>query len=214
MRIAHVSPCVEEVSIESDGPEARGVAFLTKGLIRFGHDVTVFASGDSRVSGALVSVAPLALRHYPAPKRHLSEALTLLAVEKALSTASPFDLIHVHAGFTAFPLMRRSPFPIVATVYGSLDAPEVLRLYREFKELALVATSSEQVRQCPELNWQAVIPWHLPQQQDGRCEETLDALVETAMAYTAVYDRIVMATIARRQPVQPLYSLQGAESRL
>ncbi len=214
MRIAHVSPFFEEVSIERGGPEARNVAFLTRGLTRFGHDVTVFASGDSRVSGTLVSVAPLALRHYPAPKRHLSEGLTFLALEKAFSTASPFDLIHVHAGFTAFPLMRRSPLPIVATVYGPLDAPEVVKLYREFKELALVATSAEQVRLCPELNWQAVIPWHLPPQQDGSFAETLDPLVETAMAYTAVYERIVTATVERRRPVRPVYSLQGAESHL
>lgn len=214
MRIAHVSPFFEEVSIESEGSEARGVAFLARGLVRFGHDVTVFASGDSRVSGSLVPVAPLALRHYPTPKRHLSEGLAFLALDKAFSAAFPFDLIHVHAGFTAFPLMRRSPLPIVATVYGSLDAPEVVKVYREFKELALVATSMDQVRQCPELNWQAVIPWHLPPQQDGPCTEALDALVETAMAYTAVYERLVTAWVERRQSLRPVYSLQGAESHL
>lgn len=213
MRIAHVSPFFEEVSNESEGPEARGVAFLTRGLIRFGHDVTVFASGDSRVSGTLVSVAPLALRHYPSPKRHLSEGLTFLALEKAFSATAPFDLIHVHAGFTAFPLMRRSPLPIVATVYGSLDAPEVVKVYREFKELALVATSVEQVRQCPELNWQAIVPWQVPLPQDGPSVETLDSFVETALAYTAVYERIVAAESERRRPVRPVYSFQCAESR-
>ena len=213
MRIAHVSPFFEEVSNESTGPEARGVAFLTGGLVRFGHDVTVFASGDSKVSGTLVPVAPLALRHYPSPKRHLSEGLTFLALEKALSIVPPFEIIHMHAGFTAFPLMRRSPLPVVATIYGPLDAPEVLKIYREFKELALVATSAEQIRQCPELNWQALIPSNLSLRQEGPFAETLDSLVETAMAYTAVYDRIV-ARDERRRPAGTVYSLQGAESRL
>ncbi|WHZ24239.1 MAG: hypothetical protein OJF47_003351 [Nitrospira sp.] len=214
MRIAHVSPFFEEVSIEGEGSESRGVAFLARGLVRFGHDVTVFASGDSRVSGSLVPVSPLALRHYPTPKRHLSEGLAFLALDKAFSATTPFDLIHVHAGFAAFPLMRRSPLPTVATVYGSLDAPEVVKVYREFRELALVATSMDQVRQCPELNWQAVVPWHLPPRQDGPCTETLDALVETAMAYTAVYERLVAGWAERRQSFQPLYSFQGAESRV
>jgi hypothetical protein len=214
MRIAHVSPFFEEVSVDVEGLEGRGVAFLAKGLVRFGHDVTVFASGDSRVSGTLVPVTHQALRHYPSPKRHLSEGLAFLALEKAFSTASPFDLIHVHAGFAAFPLMRRSPVPIVATVYGPLDAPEVVKVYREFKELALVATSAEQVRQCPELNWQALIPWNLPLQQEGRFGADLDSLVETATAYTAVYDRVVRASVTRRRPVRPSFSLQAVESRL
>ncbi len=214
MRIAHVSPFFEEVSVESEGLNERGVAFLAGSLIRFGHDVTVFASGDSTVPGTLVPVSPQALRHYPSPKRHLAEGLTFLALEKAFSTSSPFDLVHVHAGFTVFPLMRRSPLPIMATVYDSLDAPEVVKVYREFKELALVATSADQIRQCPELNWQSLIPWKLPSQRGGQFGEKFDSLVETAMAYTAVYDRIVTATVERRRPVRPTYALQGVVSRL
>ena len=214
MRIAHVSPLIEEVSVESEGLNARGVAFLTGCLIRFGHDVTVFASGGSKVSGTLVPVSPKALRHYPSPKRHLAEGLTSLALEKVFSTDARFDLVHVHAGFTVFPLMRRSPLPIMATVYDSLDAPEVVKVYREFKELALVATSADQIRRCPDLNWQSLIPWNVPSQLRGPFEDELDSLVETALAYTAVYDRIVSAGATRQRPVQPIYSLQGLVSRL
>ena len=214
MRIAHVSPFFEEVSVESNGLNARGIACLAEGLIRFGHDVTVFAGGDSRVAGTLVPVSPLALRHYPSPKRHLSEGLTFLALEKAFSTAYPFDLIHVHAGFTAFPLMRRSPVPILATVYDSLELPEVVTLYREFKELALVATSPGQVRQCPELNWQTLLPWNVPPQGEERAAEEFDCFVEAAIAYTAVYDRVITGAIGRRKSVRQTYSLQGAVSRV
>ncbi|HPV82057.1 MAG TPA: glycosyltransferase [Nitrospira sp.] len=212
MRIAQVSQCVEEVSNESERPDARGVEFLTRSLIRFGHEVTVFASGDSRVSGRLVPVSPQALRHYPAPKRHLSEGLTFLALEKAFSMVSSFDLLHVHAGFTAFPLMRRSPLPTVATVYGSLDAPEVLRLFREFNELPLEATSAEQIRQCPDLNWLALIPLPAPCQPSEVDAETLDSLVETATAYTAVYEGLIERAVRHGQAVRPVYSLQDVET--
>jgi len=212
MRIAQVSQCVEEVSNESERPDARGVEFLTRSLIRFGHEVTVFASGDSRVSGRLVPVSPQALRHYPAPKRHLSEGLTFLALEKAFSKGSSFDLLHVHAGFAAFPLMRRSPLPTVATVYGSLDAPEVLRVFREFNELPLEATSAEQIRQCPDLNWLALIPLPAPCQPSEVDAETLDSLVETATAYTAVYEGLIERAIRHGQAVRPVYSLQDVET--
>ena len=212
MRIAQVSQCVEEVSHESERPDARGVEFLTRSLIRFGHEVTVFASGDSRVSGRLVPVSPQALRHYPAPKRHLSEGLTFLALEKAFSKGSSFDLLHVHAGFAAFPLMRRSPLPTVATVYGSLDAPEVLRVFREFNELPLEATSAEQIRQCPDLNWLALIPLPAPCQPSEVDAETLDSLVETATAYTAVYEGLIERAVRHGQAVRPVYSLQDVET--
>ena len=212
MRIAQVSQCVEEVSNESERPDARGVEFLTRSLIRFGHEVTVFASGDSRVSGRLVPVSPQALRHYPAPKRHLSEGLTFLALEKAFSKGSSFDLLHVHAGFAAFPLMRRSPLPTVATVYGSLDAPEVLRVFREFNELPLEATSAEQIRQCPDLNWLALIPLPAPCQPSEVDAETLDSLVETATAYTAVYEGLIERAVRHGQAVRSVYSLQDVET--
>ncbi|MGC3975013.1 MAG: glycosyltransferase [Nitrospira sp.] len=211
MRIAQVSQFFEEVSSKSERPEVRGVEFLTRSLIRFGHEVTVFASGDSRVSGRLVPVSPQALRHYPSPKRHLSEGLTLLAIEKVLSMESSFDLLHVHAGFAAFPLMRRSPLPSVATVYGSLDAPEILRLFREFSELPLVATSAEQIRQCPDLNWLALIPVPAPCQPSEVHAETMDSLVETATAYTAVYEGIVERAARHIRAVRPAYALQGMQ---
>ena len=212
MRIAQISQCFEEVSSESERPEVRGVEFLTRSLMRFGHDVTVFASGDSRVSGRLIPVSPQAIRHYPSPKRHLSEGLTFLAIEKAFSMESSFDLLHVHAGFVAFPMMRRSPLPSVATVYGSLDAPEILQLFRAFRELPLVATSAEQIRQCPELNWLALIPVPVPCQRSEVPAETMDSLVETATAYTAVYESIVEGAVRPTHAVRPAYSLYDVQT--
>lgn len=203
MRIAHVCSVHEEVSFESDSQEGRGVAFLATGLLRSGHDVTLFASGDSQTQARLVPTIQRALRHHPSPKRHLAEGLTFLALEKALASDPPFDAVHVHVGFVAFPLMRRSPVPVVATVYGSLDSPEVLAVYREFRELTLIATSVEQIRQCPELNWAAVIPLNLPYQEHCRLVGKAAALDEMAAAYQAIYEDMLPVPAGRRRAVRP-----------
>ena len=203
MRIAHVCSVAEEVSFESDGAEGRGVAFLSTGLVRAGHDVTLFASADSQTPAMLVPTIQRALRHHPSPKRHLAEGLTFLSLEKAFASNPPFDVVHVHAGFVAFPLMRRSQVPIVATVYGSLESPEVLAVYRQFREVTLIATSVEQVRQCPELNWAAVIPWNFPYQELCRLVGKSAALDETAAAYQAVYEDLVPLAAARRRAIRP-----------
>lgn len=210
MRIAHVSPVFDEVSFDSRTQEGRGVAVLTTGLLRLGYHVTVFGSGDSTTSGALVPVAQRALRHHPAPKRHLAEGLVYLALEKAFAASPSFDLIHVHADFVAFPLMRRSPVPILATVYGRLDTPEVVQVYREFKELALVATAVEQMRRCPELNWQAIIPWNGPSQEPSRFAERTGAFEEIASAYAAVYERMAPAQRRRRRSSRAARSREDA----
>ena len=188
MRIAHISPFLEQVSSESQDPQGRTIFHLTKHLTRLGHDVRVFASGDSRTACELVPVAPLAMRSYPAPKRHLAEALAMLALEKALATLPSFDLIHLHSGLSCLPLMRRSPIPIVATVYEALDAPEVIGVYREFKELALIATCAEQLTQVSDLNWQAVIPCVdlLRWQQEPQAVEKIVRAHETVYEWSTI----------------------------
>ena len=188
MRIAQIAPFVDPVSFDSENPEGKVIAHLASGLIRLGHDVTVFASGDSTLPGDLVPVAPRAMRAYPAPKRHLADALTFLALEKAFATKPSFDLIHVHAGLVAFPLMRRSPSAVLATVYGELGAPELRHVYRQFKELALVATREDQIQECADLNWQSFIPIEFVREHhDHRALQ-----VHLARAYEAVYEWSVL----------------------
>lgn len=195
MNIAQIGPFHEAVSLHSEGPEGRMIASLTGELIRLGHEVTVFASGDSRTAGRLIPVAPLAMRAYRTPKRHLADALAMLALEKAFAMVPAFDVIHVHAGSVTFPLMRRSAIPIVATVYDPIDAPEVLRLHREFRELVLVATSAEQLQQAPDLNWQAVIPWDSPRGEVAHSE----LYARIAQAYESVYEWRTFRRPADRQ---------------
>ena len=206
MRIAHVSSVLHEVSTESNSLEGKGVAVLGMGLVRLGYEVTLFASGDSVTSGSLVPVLPRALRHHPAPKRHLLEGLVYLSLEKAFAASPPFDVIHVHAGFAAFPLIRRSPIPVLTTVYDPLDTPEVVRVYREFNELALVATSVEQIQRCPELNWQAVVTWNDQVRDTTGLPERAGVLEEIASAYAAVYERMTPALVPRIAPSRAVCS--------
>jgi hypothetical protein len=200
MRIAHVSSVFHEVSIESRSPEGKSVALLAMGLIRLGYEVTLFASGDSLTPGTLVPLVPRALRHHPAPKRHLSEGLLYLGLEKAFAASPAFDVIHVHAGFAAFPLMRRSPIPVLATVYDSLDTLEVAQVYREFKELPLVATSVEQIQRCPELNWQAIVARNERLHDPTGLHERVGGLEEIASVYAAVYERMAPSLAPRVPP--------------
>jgi antitoxin (DNA-binding transcriptional repressor) of toxin-antitoxin stability system len=209
MRIAHIGSVFHEVSFESESQEGREIAVLAAGLVRAGHDVTVFASGDSRTVAALVPMSQRALRHHPAPKRNLSEGLMYLALEKAFAASPAFDIIHVHAGFTAFPLMRRSPVPVLATVYGLLDTPEVAQVYRQFKELPLVATAIEQIQQCPDLNWQAIIPWHVSSHQRTRFAARVGAVEQLAGAYGAVYEQMMPAEAPRRRSSWLAHSRSG-----
>lgn len=208
MRIGHISPFWEQVSVESQHPQGGMIVHLTEQFTRLGHDVTVFASGDSRTAGTVVPVAPFSMRSYPAPKRHLAEALAMLALEKAFATVPSFDIIHVHSGLSCLPLMRRSPIPIVATVYESLDVPEVIRVYREFKELALIAMSAEQLTHAPDLNWQAVIPYaDMREAKNGPA-----AVAKIARTYEAVYEwrALGLGRSNRAAPhLRPVRSLNG-----
>lgn len=200
MRIAHVSSVFHEVSIESRSPEGKSVALLAMGLVRLGYEITLFASGDSLTPGTLVPLVPRALRHHAAPKRHLSEGLIYLGLEKAFAASPAFDVIHVHAGFAAFPLMRRSPIPVLATVYDPLDTLEVAQVYREFKELPLVATSVEQIQRCPELNWQAIVACNERLHDPTGLHERAGGLEEIASVYAAVYERMTPSIAPRVHP--------------
>src|SRR5437763_15312250 len=117
MRIAQVSPLVESVPPKHYGGTERIISYLTEELVRFGHKVTLFASGDSVTSAELVPVCPRSLRlsKSPDPIAH-----HFLMLERVFSRASEFDLIHFHIDYFHFPLSRRNPVPQAATLHGRL----------------------------------------------------------------------------------------------
>jgi glycosyltransferase involved in cell wall biosynthesis len=161
MRIAQVAPLAEAVPPKLYGGTERVVAYLTDALVELGHEVTLFASGDSATKAALSSVWPRALRLDSAVKDHF--APTLLQLETVASRAHQFDLIHCHLDYFSFPFLRRIRTPSVTTLHGRLDLPELPALYRMYGDMPVVSISDSQRVPLPEANFVATVLHGLPE---------------------------------------------------
>jgi glycosyltransferase involved in cell wall biosynthesis len=156
MRIAQVAPPFESVPPSRYGGTERVVATLTDELVQRGHDVTLFASGDSRTPARLVPVVDRALWHREPPYKDLAPfwPITLGYLAERLAD---FDVIHNHLDYWAFPLARVAPCPLVTTLHGRLDLPELQPLYRVFSDVPLVSISNAQRAPVAFANWVATI---------------------------------------------------------
>lgn len=151
LRVAIVAPLAEAVPPPLYGGTERVVSLLTEELVRRGHDVTLFASGDSRTSAELVASSDRALRTDPAVTDYIAYGMTELA--EVARRSGDFDLIHNHLDYLAFPTARLITTPTLTTTHGRLDLPEVRRVYREFPEQCLVAVSDDQRSYLPRAAW-------------------------------------------------------------
>jgi glycosyltransferase involved in cell wall biosynthesis len=151
MKIAQIAPLAESVPPRLYGGTERVVSYLAEELVRLGHDVTLFASGDSETSAKLVACSRRALRLDPTVKDPLAH-LTLM-LERVRSRAQEFDILHFHLEHLHFPLFRSVARKTVTTVHGRLDLPELAPLYREFSDMPLVSISNAQRRPLPFANW-------------------------------------------------------------
>jgi glycosyltransferase involved in cell wall biosynthesis len=151
MRIAQVAPLFESVPPNLYGGTERVVFHLTEELVRLGHDVTLFASGDSRVSASLVAACPRALRLDGECRDHL--AYHIMMLDRLYEEAHRFDLIHFHISHIHFPLARRLGPSSVTTLHGRLDCPELAELYARFSAEPLVSISYAQRRPLSDVNW-------------------------------------------------------------
>jgi glycosyltransferase involved in cell wall biosynthesis len=156
MRIAQVAPPVERVPPTAYGGTERVVSTLTEALVRRGHDVTLFASGDSVTSARLVPTVDRALWH---DSDAADDFLPFWAITlgKLASRLADFDVVHNHLDFLAYPLSRLSGRPIVTTLHGRLDMPSLAPLYSEFEEAPLVSISDAQRQPLPWANWLATV---------------------------------------------------------
>jgi len=195
MRIAQVSPLTESVPPQFYGGTERVVAYLTDELVRLGHQVTLFATGDSRTSAALCPVSPTALRL--GGSGHDDVAPHLLMLEQVAKRTREFDLVHFHVAHIHFPLARRLDRAHVTTLHGRLDIMELAPLYREFQDIPVVSISDAQREPLPDAGWVATIHHGLPldllpfQPQPGRYlaflgrvspEKRVDRAIEIAKA--------------------------------
>jgi len=151
MKIAQIAPLAESVPPKLYGGTERVVSYLTEELIRLGHDVTLFASGDSETSARLIACAPRAQRLDPALQDPLAE-LTLM-LECVRQHAQEFDILHFHVENVHLPLFRPVARKTVTTMHSRLDRAEVAPLYREFRDLPLVSISNSQRTALPFANW-------------------------------------------------------------
>jgi glycosyltransferase involved in cell wall biosynthesis len=155
MRIAQLAPPYETVPPTCYGGTERVVAILTEELVRRGHDVTLFASGDSCTSARLVPMVDQALwRH---PEYEDFAPFSAIAVGKLVAEAAHFDVVHNHLDFMGFPLARALPCPVVSTLHGRLDLPELVPCYEEFSDVPLVSISDAQRAPIRRANWVATV---------------------------------------------------------
>jgi glycosyltransferase involved in cell wall biosynthesis len=137
MRIAQVAPLYESVPPKLYGGTERIVSWLTEELVRLGHDVTLFASGDSMTTARLVPACPQALRLNPLCTDQLAHHVNML--ERVFSRRDEFDLVHFHIDYLHFPLTRQVQLAQVTTLNGRLDLPELAPLYLTFSDMPVVS---------------------------------------------------------------------------
>ncbi|MBA2664315.1 MAG: glycosyltransferase family 4 protein [Bradymonadaceae bacterium] len=160
LRIAQVAPLAESVPPKLYGGTERVVSFLTEELVAMGHEVTLFASADSRTSAELVACCPQALRLKGQGVDEL--ACTLVMLERVLERAQEFDVIHSHIDYLPFGLYRRAGVATLTTLHGRLDHPDLAKLYAEFCEMPVVAISEAQRQALPGAHWVGTVYHGLP----------------------------------------------------
>jgi len=161
MKIAQVAPLWESVPPKLYGGTERVVSYLTEELIRQGHDVTLFASGDSHTTARLWAACPRSFRSESGLFNR--DAPLILMQEQALGAeAEGFDIIHSHLDFLSFPMSRRCSTPVLTTLHGRLDLPELVPIYREYADLPFVSISNAQRIPLPHANWQGTVYHGLP----------------------------------------------------
>lgn len=162
MRIAQVSPLYESVPPRLYGGTERVVSYLTEELVRQGHDVTLFASGESTTSARLRAICERSLRlKGGASVGGLAQHLYML--EKVIQEADNFDVIHFHLDYLPFSLIRRHDLPAITTLHGRLDIPDLYPLFREFDDMNLVSISDAQRAPMPWASWLQTVHHGLPE---------------------------------------------------
>ncbi len=151
MRIAQVSPLYESCPPQLYGGTERVVSYLTEELVRQGHEVTLFASGDSQTNGILKAPCDRALRLSPKCKDPL--VYHFISLNRVARSANDFDIIHFHTDYLHFPLFAQRCRKTLTTMHGRLDLPDLPPMLREFAVMPLVSISKAQRAPVPWANW-------------------------------------------------------------
>jgi glycosyltransferase involved in cell wall biosynthesis len=160
MRIAQVAPLIESVPPKHYGGTERIVSYLTEELVRAGHEVTLFGSGDSVTSARLVAPTRRSLRKNERRKDPMARELIL--IDHVVERAHEFDVIHFHTGYLHFAICRHLPVPHFTTLHGRLDKPDLVAVHDRFRDVPVISISNAQRTPVPWANWQATIYHGLP----------------------------------------------------
>jgi glycosyltransferase involved in cell wall biosynthesis len=160
MRIAQIAPLHEAVPPKLYGGSERVVSFLTEELVALGHDVTLFASGDSVTAAELEPIWPRALRLDPTIRDVVAPQMLLM--EAVRRRAEELDVLHFHLDYSPFSLFSRQRTPFVTTLHGRLDLPELQPLFKTFPNVPVVSISNSQRRPLPQAHYLSTVYHGLP----------------------------------------------------
>jgi glycosyltransferase involved in cell wall biosynthesis len=228
MRIAQVAPLTEAIPPKLYGGTERVVYWLTEELVALGHDVTLFASGDSQTSAKLEATWPRALRLDGAVRD--PNALHMVMLDKVFQHAGDFDILHCHLDYYPFSLFAQQPTPFVTTLHGRLDLPEHQPVFNNFSKIPVVSISDSQRRPVPQARWVRTVHHGLPEnllRPSGRKpeylaflgriapEKAVDRAIRIAqrvglpLKIAAKVDKVDQAYF--ESEIEPLLSLPGIE---
>jgi len=162
MKIAQVAPLYESVPPKFYGGTERVVSYITEELVALGHDITLYASGDSQTSAHLRSVCERALR-LDGGKLLSPLAHHLNLIETIAQEADEFDVVHFHLDYLPFSQIRRLEIPAVTTLHGRLDIPDLYPLFREFDDMRLISISDAQRAPMPWASWLMTVHHGIPE---------------------------------------------------
>ncbi len=160
VKIAQVAPLYEAVPPKLYGGTERIVHYLTEELVRLGHDVTLFASGDSKTKATLVAHVPEALRLNKSCEDTLAPHIVQL--QEVIEQADEFDVIHFHTDYIHFPFTRKLPAAHLTTLHGKLTIPELQLVYNKFPDQPVISISDKQREPLPQANWIGTVYHGLP----------------------------------------------------
>jgi glycosyltransferase involved in cell wall biosynthesis len=161
MRIAQIAPLTESVPPKLYGGTERVVSYITEALVELGHDVTLFATGDSQTKATLEAVWPRALRLDPAIRDRIAPHMLLM--EMVRRRADEFDVLHFHMDYYSFSLFKRQDTPFVTTLHGRLDLPEQQPVFDTFNTAPVISISDSQRHPLPQAKWLTTVYHGLPE---------------------------------------------------
>jgi len=161
MRIAQIAPLTESVPPKLYGGTERAVSYITEALVDLGHDVTLFASGDSVTRAKLEPVWPQALRLDRGIRDRIAPHMLLM--EMVRRQADQFDVLHFHMDYYSFSVFKRQDTPFVTTLHGRLDLPEQQPVFDTFDTAPVISISNAQRQPLPQARWLGTVYHGLPE---------------------------------------------------